>query len=114
MVKCGEECVYIGEMACPNNTLDGGACFNRVMKACEIIGESEVIAIAERLVHARTKHPDNGGSRRGSFDAIEDEGGELMIAFFDESEDRQDDEALDVVVTCLRFRGKEYDQPGGE
>lgn len=80
-----------------------------ITTAIQTIGEAEVIAIAERLVHARAKHPDNGGSRHGSFDAIEDEQGELMMAFFDETDERQDDEALDVVATCLRFRGKEYD-----
>jgi hypothetical protein len=106
---CNDECNIIGEMACPNGVMMGGVCYKRLMKACEIIGKEEVIEIAQRLVHARHKHPDNGGSRRGSFIAIDNEMDELFRAMHMETEDRQDDEALDVVVTGIRFRLGEYE-----
>ena len=84
-----------------------------ITTAIQTIGEAEIIAIAERLVHARSEHPLNGGSRRDSVAAILDEVDELWDAYPEESEERQDDEALDVVITCLRFRRKEYERVKG-
>ena len=108
MVNCAKECDSIGEMACPNGTMTGGVCCEKLLQACDDIGPAEVLAIAERLRHARGKHPDNGGCRSGSFSAIEDEFFEFDRAFFDEPEFRVKDEALDVIATCIRYRGEEY------
>lgn len=76
--------------------------------AVQIIGEEEIQAIAERLVYARRKHPRNGGSREGSYQAWLSETLEVEQAFRDEGPERTDDELLDNIATCIRFRRREY------
>lgn len=73
-------------------------------------GYSLFLAISRRLETAREKHPDNGGGKGiiGSLDAIESEVGELRYAVENETIQRQYDEALDVIVTAMRFANDEY------
>lgn len=66
--------------------------------------------IAARVEHAREKHP---VFAEGSFHAlgvIESEFHELEYSIEHESEDRQRDEALDVIATCFRFLCGEHKQ----
>lgn len=64
--------------------------------------------ISIRLEEAREKHPDNSiWSARG---VIGDEVEEFYHALEHESSERQRDEALDVIATCIRFLNKEYQQ----
>ena len=66
--------------------------------------------ICVRLEHAREKHP---VFAEGSFHAlgvIESEFHELEYAIEHESEERQKDEALDVIATCIRFLCGEHKQ----
>ena len=66
--------------------------------------------IAARVEHAREKHP---VFAEGSFHAlgvIESEFHELEYAIEHESEERQKDEALDVIATCIRFLCDEHKQ----
>ena len=66
--------------------------------------------ICVRLEQAREKHP---VFAEGSFHAlgvIESEFHELEYAIEHESEERQKDEALDVIATCIRFLCDEHKQ----
>ena len=66
--------------------------------------------IAGRVEEARQKHP---VFAEGSFHAlgvIESEFHELEYAIEHESEERQKDEALDVIATCIRFLCDEHKQ----
>ena len=61
-------------------------------------------AILERIEHARVKHPDWAGmGATAAFAIILGEVAELKEAISGESEERQKDEALDVIATCCRF-----------
>ena len=61
-------------------------------------------AILERIEHARAKHPDWAGmGATAAFAIILGEVAELKEAISGESEERQKDEALDVIATCCRF-----------
>ena len=63
-----------------------------------------------RIEHARQKHP---LFAEGSFHAlgvIESEFHELEYAIEHESEERQKDEVLDVIATCIRFLCNEHKQ----
>lgn len=66
--------------------------------------------ISQRVHHARKKHP---VFAEGSFHAlgvIEAEFHELEYAIEHESEDRQMDEDLDVIATCIRFLCREHEK----
>ena len=60
-------------------------------------------AVSRRLDHARTKHPVFADNKEGAFDVIMDEVDELYEAIQNEAWERQVDEALDVIATCVRF-----------
>ena len=69
-------------------------------------------AVSRRLDHARTKHPVFADNKEGAFDVIMDEVDELYEAIQNEAWERQVDEALDVIATCVRFI--EWDICGSE
>lgn len=60
-------------------------------------------AVSRRLDHAREKHPVFADNKEQAFVVIMDELNELFDAIQNESRDRQVDEALDVIATCVRF-----------
>lgn len=60
-------------------------------------------AVSRRLDHARTCHPVFADNKEQSFAVIMDEVDELYEAIQNESWERQVDEALDVIATCVRF-----------
>lgn len=74
----------------------------------ELLGYSLFYAVTMRLYHARVKHPKFANSEIHSFDVIKSELDELEYAIKSETENRQFDEALDVIATALRFANKEY------
>lgn len=61
-----------------------------------------------RLRDARQKHPLFAKDVTEALEAISDEYQELVDAIDHESPARQEDEVLDVIVTCLRFLGGEH------
>ena len=65
-------------------------------------------AVTMRLMEARAKHPRWEPSAAYGLQVIGSEYEELVRAVRTESENRQLDEALDVIVTALRFYGKEW------
>lgn len=67
-------------------------------------------AICVRLEHARKKHPVFSEGSYHALGVIEAEFHELEYAVEHESEDRQMDEALDVIATCIRFLCLEYER----
>ena len=60
-------------------------------------------AICVRLEHARKKHQVFAEGAYHALGVIEAEFHELEYAVEHESEERQKDEALDVIATCVRF-----------
>ena len=60
-------------------------------------------AVSRRLDHAREKHPVFADNKEQAFVVIMDELNELFDAIQNESWERQVDEALDVIATCVRF-----------
>ena len=60
-------------------------------------------AVSRRLDHAREQHPVFADNKEQAFVVIMDELNELFDAIQNESWDRQVDEALDVIATCVRF-----------
>ena len=67
-------------------------------------------AIARRLIHARTKHPASEWAGRGEeygLAAIEGEVKELRFAVMLESQERVEDETLDVLATGVRKFNRE-------
>ena len=60
-------------------------------------------AICVRIEHARKKHPVFAEGAYHALGVIEAEFHELEYAVEHESEERQKDEALDVIATCVRF-----------
>lgn len=67
-------------------------------------------AIYARLNHTRTKHPVFAKDRLDAFAVIEDEFREFRDAVGLESPERQRDEALDVIATCIRFINEEWEE----
>ena len=65
--------------------------------------EQAISALSVRLGEARQKHPDYARDQYEACDVIEDELQELKKAVLCESRQRQIDEALDVMATCMRF-----------
>ena len=66
--------------------------------------------VTMRLVHARTEHPRFAEGKEEAAEVIGCEFVELKQAIAEESKYRQEDEALDVVATALRFLGGEHEQ----
>lgn len=66
-------------------------------------GEILLRMISGRVHHARQKHPLFAEGKFHALGVIESEFRELEYAIEHESEDRQRDEALDVIATCVRF-----------
>lgn len=64
--------------------------------------------IAIRLKEARKKHPVFAESRRAALRVIEAEMQELVTAVWSESQERQIDEALDIIATAIRFINREF------
>lgn len=68
--------------------------------------------ISERVRHAREKHPQFDPQGLGLLEAqavVKAEMDEFVNACLNESVERQESEALDVIATCLRFLGREYE-----
>ena len=72
-------------------------------------GEKLLRAIAERLLHARLQHPVYAEGVYQGLSRITDEHEELVHAVEHETPQRQFDEALDVIATCVRFANREYE-----
>lgn len=64
--------------------------------------------IAERIAHARKKHPVFAGSKEEALAVIGLEFDEFKKAVQSEGRVRQIDEALDVIATCIRFINAEF------
>lgn len=60
-------------------------------------------AVSKRLAEARQKHPSFAEGKYHALGEIKKEFDEFSYAVEHEPEDRQRDEALDVIVTCIRF-----------
>lgn len=72
--------------------------------------DSDVMqAIARRVDEARQKHPLFAEGTYNALGVIEAEFRELEWAVEHESNDRQRDEALDVIATCFRFLCREHE-----
>ena len=81
----------------------------RVYEAVQVLGEDVVVELAAGLLRARCLHPEYAASPEDAVGVILDEVDELSVAVgTGESPDRQHAEALDTVVTGLRFMGKEW------
>ena len=65
--------------------------------------------IAGRVEEARLKHPVFAEGAYHALGVIESEFHELEYAVEHESEERQKDEALDVIATCIRFLCREHE-----
>lgn len=67
--------------------------------------------ICDRVRWARTKHAGEwaGNGKYYALGVIDDEMRELEHAIEHESIERQEDEALDVIATCIRFLAREYE-----
>lgn len=70
--------------------------------AVHTLGEPFVIALADRIHHARSKHPVFADSAKQAAFAVQGESIELITASCHETRDRQMDEALDVATTAYR------------
>lgn len=66
--------------------------------------------ICRRLVHAREKHPEFAKDALEGSAVIANELMELDYAIRNESEQRQFDEALDVIATAIRFANREFEK----
>lgn len=72
-------------------------------------GAALIQQIAERLEHARSKHPVFAQSPFIGGDVVFDEGAELVHAVMHEGMDRAHYEALDVLATAVRFCNREWE-----
>lgn len=71
-------------------------------------GERVLSALVARMAAARKKHPRFACGEHHALGEIEDEMREFSYAVLHESPQRQQDEALDVAVTALRFIAGEH------
>lgn len=74
-------------------------------------GRKIMSKIAERLDHARTKHPKEEWHKMDVYEAMKallDEIDEVRIAIKKETPERVQDELLDVIAVSLRILNKEY------
>lgn len=65
--------------------------------------------VCERVRWAQTKHEHYADGRYEALGVILSEVDELINAVEHESVERQEDEALDVIATCIRFLAREYE-----
>ncbi len=86
------------------------------IRMCSIFGNGDILhgeellrRIADRLIHARTKHPEFAVGVYQGLSRITDEHEELVHAVEKETPERQFDEDLDVIATAVRFANREYD-----
>ena len=81
----------------------------RVYEAVQVLSEDVVIELAVGLLRARCLHPRFAQSATEAAGVVRSEVNELCTAVYTpESPDRQHAEALDTVVTGLRFMGMEW------
>lgn len=66
------------------------------------------VDVTNRLIHARGKHPRYAEGEYEALGVIGAEYEELVQAIEKESEFRQQEEAKDVIATCIRFLGGEH------
>lgn len=71
-------------------------------------GRAIVASLAARVLHARTRHPVYAASSMQAERVIRDELDELQEAIAEEPWDRQLDELMDVMATCVRFYNEEW------
>lgn len=76
-------------------------------------GKKLIISLAERLIHARNKHEwgktSSTSTIRGAISALNCEIGELAYSFDAERQQRQQDEALDVLAVATRIANREFE-----
>lgn len=84
----------------------------RTEAAVALIGEDLICHLAKALARARALHPEFATSALRGADAVLDEALELREAAGTESQERQNEEATDVVVTGIRFLNGEYTEEG--
>ena len=65
--------------------------------------------VCERVRWARTKHERYANGKYEALGVVASEFLEFEHAVLSESVDRQEDEALDVIATCIRFLAREYE-----
>ena len=71
-------------------------------------GRIMVNQLASRVAHARAKHPVYAASSMQAERVIRDELDEFKEAIAEEPWDRQLDELMDVMATCVRFYNEEW------
>ena len=86
------------------------------IRICSVFGDGDILEgeklirkIADRLIHARSKHPVYAEGVYQGLSRITDEHEELVHAVEHETTQRQFDETLDVIATCVRFANREYE-----
>lgn len=93
--------------ACPNKVepVKAQAAPEDAQHECD---DAILAAIVQRVAEAREKHPVFAEGAYNALGVIEGEFNEFQTAVFHESEERQQDEALDVMATCYRFLKGEH------
>lgn len=85
------------------------ACYAHVLGNTNVNkGFTILHAIVKRVNDARQKHQLFAEGKYQALGVIESEAKEFAHAIEKESEDRQINEALDVIATCIRFLNGEY------
>ena len=84
----------------------------RIEAAVAFIGEDLICHLAKALARARALHPEFAASALHGVNVILEEAQELWEASCTESQERQNAEATDVVVTGIRFLRGEYTEEG--
>ena len=97
-------------------TADEGVTQLSFERVCKIFGNGDILhgkqlllRIADKLIHARSKHPEFAIGVYQGLSRITSEHEELVFAVEHETIDRQFDEDLDVIATAVRFANKEYE-----
>lgn len=72
-------------------------------------GEIILLELSDRLHHARGKHPVFAVGMYHALGVISSEHEELVRAVEKEGVVRAQDECLDVMATCIRFSGQEWE-----
>lgn len=75
-------------------------------------GWDMLCAVATRLQEARKKHPRFAETPVDAAEVVGAETNELIHAVYFETAGRQQDEALDVIATAIRFYNREYESNG--
>lgn len=81
-----------------------------IIDAMTILGNGDIeqgkrllVALAERLAHARTRHPVFAVGMPEAWVVVHDEMHEVAMAIANETPERVQDELLDVLATAVRF-----------